>query len=177
MHREAPLLETERLILRHYRKQDFRPHLAIVGDDEVMRFVGGTGIDAEDCWRRVAGSVGSWSLLGFGGWAVERKADGKLIGTVGLFNAWRAMQPEFGEEPEMGWIFAREVHGQGMAGEAGRAVLDWADANLQPVPIWAIIGPENGPSLGLAERLGFERLEDSVYKGEPTAVLRRPPRG
>ena len=172
----APLLETERLILRHYRKDDFRPNHAIVGDGEVMRFVGGTGIDAEDCWRRLSASVGSWELLGFGGWAVVRKEDDRLVGTVALFNAWRDMQPQFGEDPEMGWIFAREVHGQGMAGEACRAVIDWADTALEPAPFWAIIHPENGASLRLADRLGFERLGDSTYKGEPTAVLRRPPR-
>ena len=175
MQREAPLLETERLILRQYRKDDFRPNHAIVGNDEVMRFVGGTGIDEEDCWRRLLASVGSWTLLGFGGWAVTRKADDRLVGTIALFNAWRDMRPQFGEDPEMGWIFAREVHGKGLAGEACRAVLDWADSALQPAPIWAIVHPDNGPSLRLAERLGFERLDDSVYKDEPTAVLRRPP--
>lgn len=139
-----------------------------------MRFVGGKGISEEDCWRRLAASVGMWDLLGFGGWAVVRKADDKIVGTVSLFNAWRALEPEFGEVPEMGWIFAREVHGQGIAGEACRAVLNWADANLQPTPIWAIIDPENGPSLALAERLGFQRVADSLYHGEPTVVLQRP---
>jgi RimJ/RimL family protein N-acetyltransferase len=139
-----------------------------------MRFVGGKGISEEDCWRRLAASVGMWDLLGFGGWAVVRKADDKIVGTVSLFNAWRALEPEFGEVPEMGWIFAREVHGQGIAGEACRAVLNWADAHLQPTPIWAIIAPENGPSLALAERLGFRRVADSLYHGEPTVVLQRP---
>ena len=175
MTRSAPTLETERLILRHYRKEDFRPHHAIVGDDEVMRFVGGKGISKEDCWRRLAASVGMWDLMGFGGWAVVRKADNEIVGTVSLFNAWRALEPIFGEEPEMGWIFARDVHGQGVAGEACRAVLDWADLNLRSTPIWAIIAPDNSSSLKLAEKLGFERLQDSSYNGEKTAVLRRPP--
>ena len=173
--RSAPTLETERLLLRHYRKEDFRPHHAIVGDDEVMRFVGGKGISEEDCWRRLAASVGMWDLMGFGGWAVVRKADEKIVGTVSLFNAWRALEPIFGEEPEMGWIFAKEVHRQGVAGEACRAVLDWADANLQPTSIWAIIDPGNGPSLKLAEKLGFQRLPDSNYNGEKTTVLCRSP--
>ncbi|MGH6783782.1 MAG: GNAT family N-acetyltransferase, partial [Sphingomicrobium sp.] len=124
MVRSAPTLETERLILRHYRKEDFRPNHAIVGDDEVMRFVGGTGLSEEDCWRRLAASVGMWDLLGFGGWAVVRKADDKIVGTTSLFNAWRALEPQFGEQPEMGWIFSREVHGQGVASEACRAVLE-----------------------------------------------------
>ncbi len=173
--RSAPTLETERLVLRQYCKEDFRPHHAIVGDPEVMRYFSGPTISAEDCWRRMAASVGMWSLLGFGGWAVTRRDDGCLIGTASLFNAWRALEPQFGEEPEMGWIFATEAHGQGIASEACRSVLDWADANLQPIPIWAIIAPDNQPSLRLAARLGFERLDDSVYNDEPTAVLRRPP--
>ena len=172
---EAPRIETERLVLRQYCKADFRPHLEIVGDAEVMRFVGGKGLTAEDCWRRLASAVGCWALLGFGGWAVVRRSDDQLIGTVGLFNAWRDMEPEFGEDPEMGWIFARQVHGQGLAYEACAAVLAWADQSLGGVPVWAIIAPENAPSLKLAERLGFERLADSVYSDEPTAVLCRLP--
>jgi RimJ/RimL family protein N-acetyltransferase len=174
--RSAPTLETERLVLRHYRKSDFRPQLAIVGDEEVMSPLGASALSAEDCWRRLAASVGMWDLLGFGGWAVVRKSDDLLVGTVSLFNAWRALEPQFGDEPEMGWIFAKSVHGQGLAGEACRAVLDWADANLAPVTIWAIISPGNAPSFKLADRLGFERVGDSQYHDEPIAVLKRSPR-
>lgn len=118
-------------------------------------------------------SAGGWQFNGFGTWAVERKSDAKLVGNAGLFTAWRDLEPEFGEQPEMGWIFAAETHGKGMAGEACRAVLDWAEANLQPTPIWAIIAPENEPSLKLAAKLGFERHGDTRYHGEPTLVLRR----
>ena len=174
--RSAPTLETERLRLRAYRKSDLDAQQAIFGDDLVMRQLGALAHDREETWRRLAAAVGMWPLLGFGGWAVIRKTDDKLIGWVGLFNAWRAIEPAFGEAPEMGWIFARDVHGQGMAGEACRAVLDWADAHLPPTPIWAIISPDNAPSFSLAARLGFERLADSNYRGEPIGVLRRPAR-
>jgi RimJ/RimL family protein N-acetyltransferase len=131
-------------------------------------------MSAEDCWRRLMASTGGWQFNGFGTWGVERKSDGKLVGNVGLFTAWRGLQPEFGEEPEMGWIFAAETHGQGMASEGCRAVLDWAEANLEPTPIWAIIAPANEPSLKLADKLGFEPLHETSYHGEPTIVLRRP---
>jgi RimJ/RimL family protein N-acetyltransferase len=170
---KAPRLKTERLVLRQYRKEDFAAQAAILGDPQVMRHFAGT-VSKEECWRRLAASVGSWPLLGFGGWAVVRKSDDRLIGTVGLFNSWRALEPEFGEEPEMGWIFHTDVHGQGIASEACRTVLDWAKANLDPTPIWAIIAPRNEPSFRLAERLGFERLEDTIYNDEPIAVLKRP---
>ena len=173
---EAPRLETERLVLRHYRKEDFPAQFAIVTDPEVMRHFSGPPMGREEGWRRFAASVGSWPLLGFGGWGVTRRDNGVLVGTIGLFNAWRDLVPEFGEEPEMSWIFDTSVHGQGIAREACEAVLGWADANLPPVNVWAIVAPENAPSLRLAERLGFERLKDSVYKDEPTAVFRRSPR-
>ena len=105
---------------------------------------------------------------------VERKDDGKLLGMTALFIAWRDLDPEFGEEPEMGWIFATEAHGKGLAAEACRAVLDWAETNLDPTPIWAIIAPANEPSLRLAGKLGFERLHETLYHQDPTVVLKRP---
>ena len=172
MIREAPRIETERLVLRQWRKGDFRPYHAIVGDPEVMRHFAET-IGPEECWRRMSASVGSWSLLGFGGWAVVRKGDDRLVGMLSLFNGWRDFEPEFGEDPEMGWIFSTQVHGQGIAGEACRAALDWADSTIAAKTIWAIIAPTNEPSFKLAERLGFERVCETLYHGEPTAVLKR----
>ena len=174
MIREAPRIETDRLVLRPWRRDDFRPYHAILQQPEVHRHFGPEPMGQEECWRRMTASAGMWGMIGFGGWAAERKADGKLVGSLSLFNAWRELEPEFGDEPEMGWIFATETHGQGLAGEACRAALDWAKSTLQPTPIWAIIAPANAPSIRLAERLGFEAIGETVYNDEPTLVLKRP---
>jgi len=171
---QAPVVETERLRLRQWRKADFRTYHAILQHPDVHRHFGPAPMGQEECWRRLAASVGMWDLVGFGGWAVVRKSDDKIVGMVGLFNAWRELEPEFGEQPEMGWIFAQEVHGLGMAGEACQAVLEWAESNLDSTPIWAIIAPENEPSLKLAAKLGFERVGDTLYNNDPTVILRRP---
>ena len=172
--REAPQVETERLLLRAWRKEDFRPYHALLQHPDVHRHFGPEPMGQEECWRRLTAGVGGWVFNGFGTWGVERKSDGKLVGNVGLFTAWRGLDPEFGEEPEMGWIMAAETHGQGMASEACRATLDWAESNLAPTAMWAIIAPENEPSIRLAERLGFERLHETPYHGAPTLVMRRP---
>ena len=74
----------------------------------------------------------------------------------------------------MGWIFAAETHGKGMASEACRASISWTEANLEPTPIWAIIAPANEPSMKLAKKLGFERVHETLYHGDPTVVLKRP---
>ena len=171
--RSAPTLETERLRLRAWRKEDREPYFNILQEPAVFRHFGPQPLGMEDTWRRLMAAVGGWQLNGFGGWAVERKSDGKLLGMTALFNGWRDLEPEFGEQPEMGWIFATEAHGLGIAGEACRAVLDWAEHHLDPTPIWAIIAPANEPSLKLAAKLGFETIGETLYHDDPTIVLRR----
>jgi RimJ/RimL family protein N-acetyltransferase len=171
---QAPLIETERLLLRPWRKEDFRPYHALLQHPEVHRHFGPEPMGEEECWRRLLAAVGGWQFNGFGTWAAERKSDGKLVGSVGIFTAWRDLEPVFGEEPEMGWIFAAETHGKGMASEACRAILGWTEANLASIPIWAIIAPANEPSLKLAAKLGFERLHETLYHKDPTVVLKRP---
>jgi RimJ/RimL family protein N-acetyltransferase len=172
--RSAPTLETERLRLRGWRKEDREAYFEILQEPAVHYHFGPEPMGMEECWRRLMAASGGWQLNGFGGWAVERKADSKLLGTVALFTAWRDLEPEFGDRPEMGWIFATETHGRGLAGEACAAVLKWVEAALDPTPIWAIIAPANEPSMRLAARLGFERVGDTNYHDEPTVVLRRP---
>jgi RimJ/RimL family protein N-acetyltransferase len=173
-HRSAPTLETERLRLRAWRKDDRQKYFNILQEPAVFHHFGPVPMGMEECCRRLMAAVGGWQLNGFGGWAVERKHDGKLIGTTAVFTAWRGLDPEFGDDPEMGWIFATEAHGQGLAGEACRAVIDWVEAHLEPTPLWAIIAPANTPSIKLAGKLGFEPLHETSYHGDPTLVLRRP---
>ena len=173
-HRSAPSLETGRLRLRAWRKGDREPYFRILQEPAVHRYFGPEPMGMEESWRRLTAAVGSWQLVGFGGWAVERKSDGKLLGMLALFTGWRDLEPEFGDDPEMGWIFATEAHGKGLAGEACAAALEWADANLPPSPIWAIIAPANAPSIKLAEKLGFEHVHETAYRDEPILVLKRP---
>ena len=174
MVREAPRIETERLILRPWRKDDREKYFLILQEPAVFRHFGPEPMGMEECWRRLMAASGGWQINGVGGWAVERRDDGKLLGMTALFTAWRELTPQFGDEPEMGWIFATEAHGQGLASEACRAVLAWAEASLEPTPIWAIIAPANEPSFRLAERLGFERVHETLYNEDPTVVLKRP---
>jgi RimJ/RimL family protein N-acetyltransferase len=83
------------------------------------------------------------------------------------------MEPSILGEPEMGWIFDRSVHGQGIAFEACSAALDWAEREIAADSYPAIIDLENVPSMKLAERLGFVRQADGVYRDAPIAVFRR----
>jgi RimJ/RimL family protein N-acetyltransferase len=169
----APTLETERLWLRGFREDDLPAHAAILGDPVVMKHFGGHGFNREESWRRLLGGVGLWQVQGTGLLAAERKTDGKMIGHVGLFDYHREIEPSIEGRPELGYIFAAEVHGQGLAREACDALLAWADHTLDADEIVAIISIGNDPSIKLAERLGFERQPDGVYRDEPISIWRR----
>jgi RimJ/RimL family protein N-acetyltransferase len=174
LHQSAPTLETERLILRDFRKEDLDAHAATLGDDEVMRHIGGKPLNREDSWRRLLSGVGMWSLIGMGPWAVELKAEGRMVGHCGFFQFERDMEPLILGEPEMGWIFDSSVHGQGVAFEACSTALKWAEKAIRAPSYPAIIDLENAPSIKLAERLGFVRQPDAVYRAAAIAFFRRP---
>ena len=79
-------LETQRLILRQWRAEDFETYAQICADAEVMRFLGGKPFSRLEAWRHMALLVGHWQLRGYRHWAVEEKQSGPLVGRLGFFN-------------------------------------------------------------------------------------------
>jgi RimJ/RimL family protein N-acetyltransferase len=171
--REAPRLETARLVLRPFAAGDVDAQAAMMGDAVVMHHLGGQPLSREDAWRKLLGGHAFWSLLGYGYWAVERRSDGAMIGQIGFADFKRAVTPDIETIPEMGWLFAREAFGQGYATEAGQAALAWADAVLKAPETVAIIDADNAPSIRVAEKCGFNENEPATYRGEPILLFRR----
>jgi RimJ/RimL family protein N-acetyltransferase len=172
--REAPRIETGRLVLRPFAAEDLDALAAIWADEDVVRYIGGQKLSREDTWRRSLAACGQWPYVGFGYWIVQSKADGSVAGQLGFADFKREMEPTLEGEPELGYVFAPRVHGQGIAREACEAALSWADANLNAASYPAIIAPENEASIRLAERLGFRRECDATYRGDSIALFRRP---
>jgi RimJ/RimL family protein N-acetyltransferase len=171
--REAPRIETERLVLRPFSVDDLDPLAAMWGSEDVVRYLGGQTLNREDTWRRSLAACGQWPYVGFGYWIAELKSDGSFAGQLGFADFKRQMEPSLEGEPELGYVFASTVHGQGMGYEACSAVLEWAEENLGAASYPAIISPENTASIRLAEKLGFTRQQDATYRGQPIALFRR----
>lgn len=170
-----PVLETERLRLRGHVAGDLDASAAMWADPAVTRFIGGKSATREETWGRLLRYAGLWSLLGYGYWLAEERASGRLVGEFG-FGRWeRDITPPL-DAPEMGWALMPWAQGRGLATEGVRAALAWADAKLGG-PLSCIISPDNAPSLRVAEKCGFRELARTTFKGEPTIVFRRPPRG
>ncbi len=161
-----PRLETERLVLREWRNEDFEPLAAFLADPEVMRYLGGHTIARNDAWRNMARTIGHWYLRGFGVWAVERKEDGAFIGRVGL------IYPEGWPGLEVGWTLGRPFWGKGYATEAAIASMNYGFLTQPAERLISVIDPANKASQAVAKRIGEtkgERLE-LVVEGERFAA-------
>ena len=169
----VPLIETARLRLRTFETRDLDAQAAVMSDPEVVRHLGGRPFSREETWRKMLASPGLWAMLGYGYWVAERIEDGAYLGQVGFADFKRDMTPSIENIPEMGWIFAPQVQGQGFAHEAVAAALGWADEALPGREIVAIIDHQNFRSIRLAEKAGFGSREEAVYRGEPILLLRR----
>lgn len=169
----APVVQTERLVLRGHRLDDLPACLALWSAPEVTRFIGGRPNSEEEVWARLLRYVGHWRLMGFGFWLIEERSSGSVIGEAGLADFKRDLELSFGSTPEMGWVLAPSAHGMGYATEAVRAVLAWAGTHLASPRTGCMIHPDNAASIRVAERCGYEEFHRTTYKGGPTVLFRR----
>ena len=155
------MIETERLILRDWREDDIGPFLRHTNTPAVMRWLGGVRSEADQ--QEAIARIMRWQTeRGFTFWAVQRKADGELLGFCGLKIADTAGSPIEGMH-EIGWRLREDVWGQGYAKEAAIASLDFAFGTLGADRVVAITFAPNEPSWGLMERLGMTRRPELDY--------------
>jgi RimJ/RimL family protein N-acetyltransferase len=170
----TPILETERLILRAQRLEDFPAHLALWSDPCTLRHFAGVTYGGEELWLRFLRTYGLWTLLGYGYWAIEEKATSQYVGTIGFFLAKRAIEGPWRDDPEAGWAISPRHTGQGFAREALAAAVQWSDTNLPANQSWCMIDPGNAISMRVARRAGYLKWGDAEYKGRSMHILVRP---
>ena len=176
------MIETARLILRPPGDADREAIFAINGDPEVHRWLAMTGTreESDAVVDRIQAMIAE---RGYGFWAVERKADGRVIGLAGLL-AMGADLP-LGPALEVGWRFAKAAWGQGYATEAAQASVDWGFATQDADEIVAITAASNLASQAVMRRIGMVRdpaadflhpklAEDHPLRPHVTFRLKRP---
>lgn len=169
-----PFLVTERLELWRPQASDLPRMIEIVSDPETHRYLGPQGTYAEHL-TRIMRNAGSWMLFGYGLLVVKRRDTGETIGNCGIFHSVRGLGDDFDDRAEGGWIIAANHVGQGFAGEAMRAIIDWFDKHFAR-ELMCMISEGNAPSFRLAEKLGFVPMREAELPGgEPVQLLRRPP--
>ena len=167
----APVLPTERLLLRGHGVEDHLPLTRMRNHPDVYRHISGKESSPEENWRKLMASVGHWVLNSFGYWVIEEKKSGDVVGEVGFGNFQRQMTPSLEGTLEAGWSLHPDYHGKGYASEGLKAVLGWAETSFPEKKITCIITPENLVSIRLAQRHGFEEVERTTYGEDPTLVM------
>jgi RimJ/RimL family protein N-acetyltransferase len=140
-----PILETPRLILRRLTPYDAPALHAMLSDAETMRYWSSpphVNLAETEAW--VAESVAATARGDAHDFAVLR--EGRLVGRVAF---WMGN--------EIGFLFHRDVWGQGVAREAVGALLRHGFEALGFASVRADVDPDNQRSLALLERLGFRR--------------------
>lgn len=170
----VPVLETERLILRGHRPEDFDGVHRLWSDPAVVEFITGRPSTEMESQVRLLRYIGHWAAYGFGYWHVIERETGDVVGDVGFGKLKRDMVPPVSGEPEIGWVLMPHHHGKGYATEAARAALEWGDANFEGQGTFCIFHPDNTGSIRVGEKLGYRFSHTAQYMGGDTPVYVRP---
>jgi len=161
----APLIKTERLLLRPYRLEDF-PHLLALYETDRAAFIGGK-LSRRQVWDGFMNCVGQWAILGIGGWAVQEVSSGAVVGEVAV------PKPADYPETELGWLLFEGFEGRGYAFEAADAARRWAFSEAHPSSLVSYIDRDNAWSIRLAGRLGAVLDPTALTpNGDPCHVFR-----
>jgi RimJ/RimL family protein N-acetyltransferase len=170
----VPTVESERLVLRGHRRDDFAECAALWADPVVTRYVGGRPFASDEVWTKLLRYVGHWAVVGYGYWVVREKASGRFVGEVGFADFQRDIVPSFDGAPEAGWVLAPWSYGKGFATEAVRAATTWLERALGPVRTVCMIDLGNVASIRVAAKSGFREWTRATYKGTPVLLFERP---
>jgi len=161
----VPRLHTERLTLREYRREDFDAFAAHLADPVSAAHL--VQADRQAAWRIFCSQAGVWLIHGAGWWAVEEKATGQLVGTIGAFFR------EDSSVMELGWNTYRAFWGQGFANEAAAAAVHHALEIRREPKVRALIAAANASSLRVARRLGLTYESETEIFGKAVGVYTR----
>lgn len=161
-------LETDRLRLRPWEDRDRAPFAAINADPEVRRYYFPAVLDADGTDALIDQAIADRARDGFGFVAVERRADGVLVGGAGLsrpeplaLRAWPL---------EIGWILSRAHWGRGYAAEIGAACFHHAWTTLSADSVIGYTSAINTPSRRAMLKSGMTEIEGADFEDESVPV-------
>ncbi len=167
----APVIETQRLVLRAPRLEDLGRCAELLGDYEVAKMLSRVTYpyDLDEGRKYLARAGESWQdqanaeELGF-----QVDLNGEMIGGI----SFKKLQ----ETPEIGYWLGRPYWGKGYMCEAARAAVTWLFHNTDHEQLACEAMTENAASLRVAEKLGFRIVAEvgcnSLSRGATMPAIR-----
>lgn len=148
------IIETERLILRTWKKEDADPYFQINQNPKIIEFIRGP-ITMEQVNDFISAVNRQSDKHGYTLWAVELKETGELMGFIGLnYIDWES---HFTPAVEVGWRLGSQFWGKGYATEGAKASLDYGFKQCGLKEIVSFTVPANIRSIRVMEKIGLKR--------------------
>lgn len=156
------ILETQRLLLRHFVVSDLDNLFSFYSDPEVIKYIP----DAPRTYEETKEEL-EWFMNGhprfpeLGLWATIYKETGQLIGRCGLI-PWTIDEKN---EVEVAFALSKAYWGQGLATEVAQALVEYGFEHLQLSRLICLIEHGNQASIKVATKVGmtFEKEgEDDI---------------
>lgn len=153
------ILETKRLYLREFVRDDIGDLAEILQDSRVM-YAYGHNFSDEDVKAWLDRQIKRYKKYGHGLWVVVRKDTGKIVGQAGL-----TYQDYEGKQIlEVGYLLKYEFWHKGYAREAAEACVKYAFKFLGKNKVSAIIKTDNKKSQKVAKAIGM--FKEKVFMAE-----------
>jgi len=154
-------LETKRLTLRSFEEADlpdFYAYASIPGVGEMAGWAHHKSIEDSEAILQLF-------LKEKNNFALFHKADGKVIGSLGLHSSWTSRNEQYKhlKAKEIGYVLSKEYWGQGLVPEAVLAVFEYGFKTLGLDAFGLAHSAENAQSRRVAEKCGFVYSETGRY--------------
>lgn len=146
------ILETQRLLLRHFVVSDLDNLFSFYSDPEVIKYIP----DAPRTYEETKEEL-EWFMNGhprfpeLGLWATIYKETGQFIGRCGLI-PWTIDEKN---EVEVAFALSKAYWGQGLATEVAQALVEYGFEHLQLSRLICLIEHGNQASIKVATKIGM----------------------
>ena len=155
------ILETKRCVVREMTTEDLDGLYELYADKANVRYLEPLSEDRQEERSRILSHIERmYHFFEYGMWLVETKKDRQLIGRAGLLH--REINGKL--EPELGYLIRRENQRQGYGLEVCQGILQYVREELSMTFVNCFVAEENEASIGLVERLGFQKVEKDGEK-------------
>lgn len=164
-----PVLFTERLVMRPLHERDAAIFHALLTEPGVRRYLlDDVIISQEQAHEFLQRSARLLASDGAGLWSIALREHDGLLGCTGFW--------DFHEPPrrELLYLLTERAWGNGYAGEAARAMIEYGRTQLGMPRILASTDVPNLKSIRVLEGLGFRRTEEREVEGRATVFFELP---
>ena len=160
-------MHTDRLSIERFTVRDCDFIVELLNEPSFRQYIGDKGVRSRhDALQYLKnGPLDQYEQRGFGLYRVSLRSTGDIVGMNGLVT-----RPEF-DRPDLGFAFLKSHWSRGYAYESSVAIVDYARRSLGLHSIIAMADEDNGASVHLLRKLGFQLLRRVTMPGETDEVL------